>query len=446
LSSPRVDHALPVDQANGSDASLVGAGCQHGAVADLETLDLPRPQGVRRVLVVVSAVVLVDVCFYSAITPLLPSYVAELRLSKSQAGVLAGSYAVGTLLASLPAGWLAARRGARPSLLVGLGLLTVASVAFGVGRSFAMLTGARFVQGVGGAASWAAGLAWLVEVAPRNRRGQMIGTVLGTGIAGAIGGPVLGALAHALSPAAVFSTVGAVGLVLAGVVLLTPVGGEAPPAGSGLWSALGERLVLAGAWLTTLPTLFFGVFGVLVSLHLAVLGADATQVAAVFLCAAAAEAAASPVVGRLSDRRGRRMPVRVGLVGILIACLALPVSRRAWVLAVVVVAGAAVAGMILTPASALLADGAEAAGLAQGVVFGLFNLAWAIGQVLGSAGGARLADATSDAVPYLVVAGLCAVTLLALTFARPPPLSRHRSHPQPGSAMWRQRLGGGPEG
>ncbi|HEV2815317.1 MAG TPA: hypothetical protein VGW10_18825 [Solirubrobacteraceae bacterium] len=58
----------------------------------------------RRLLVLVSAVVLVDVAFYSAITPLLPYYTELLDLSKSEAGALAGAYAAGTLLLSLPAG------------------------------------------------------------------------------------------------------------------------------------------------------------------------------------------------------------------------------------------------------------------------------------------------------------------------------------------------------
>jgi hypothetical protein len=62
----------------------------------------------------------------------------------------------------------------------------------------------------------------------------------------------------------------------------------------------------------------------------------------------------------------------------------------------------------------LLSDGAEAAGLPQGLVFGLWNLVWAGGQIGGAAGGARLADATSDTVPYLVVAVLAVCTVLAL--------------------------------
>ena len=42
------------------------------------------------------------------------------------------------------------------------------------------------------------------------------------------------------------------------------------------------------------------------------------------------------------------------------------------------------------------------------------NLAWGIGQAVGDAGSGRLADATGDRVPYLILAGGGAVTLAVL--------------------------------
>lgn len=367
----------------------------------------------RRLLVLVSVIVLVDVMFYSAITPLLPTYVDDLDLTKSEAGVLTGSYAAGTMGASLPAGWLTSRWGVRPTLLAGLGLLAVSCVVFGFARDLELLAGARLLQGIGGAGSWAAGLAWLISAAPRERRGQLIGTALGMAIAGAIGGPVLGAAAALSSAELVFSAVGVVAVGLAVAVLGTPVPPE-PPASGGLLGALRDRRVLAGVWLTILPALFFGTLGVLTPLRLDDLGVAAAGVAAVFLIAAAVEAISSPLVGRLSDRRGRLLPLRAGLAGILVTCLLLPVPGRAWLLAALVVLAAGLAGMIWAPAMALLSDGAEGAGVAQGMAFGLVNLAWGGGQVGGAAGGARLADGTTDALPYLVVAALCAATLVLL--------------------------------
>jgi hypothetical protein len=59
------------------------------------------------------------------------------------------------------------------------------------------------------------------------------------------------------------------------------------------------------------------------------------------------------------------------------------------------------------------ADG-RAATVSQGMAFGFVNLAWAVGQTAGAAGGARLAELAGDPVPYLVLAGVCAVTFAAL--------------------------------
>ena len=380
---------------------------------DKHSFCMPVTGDVKRLLALVSTIVLVDVMFYSAITPLLPSYVDDLDLTKSQAGVLTGSYALGTIAASIPAGLLAARWGARRTLLAGLSLLALSSVAFGFGHEYELLVAARLLQGIGGAGAWAAGLAWLISATPRDKRGQVIGTALGTAIAGAIGGPILGALAEISSTELVFSTVGAIAVVLAALVVATPAGGRPEPTGR-LSLALREPRVVAGAWLTTLPALFFGTFGVLTPLRLDDFGVSAAGVAAVFLAAAAVEAIASPLVGRLSDRRGRLLPLRIGLIGVLVACFLLPQPDTAVLLGAVVVAAAAIAGMMWAPAMALLSDGAELSGLPQGLAFGLINLAWGGGQVGGSAGGAALADATSDAVPYLVLALLAATTLAAV--------------------------------
>jgi MFS family permease len=361
-------------------------------------------------LALVSAIVLVDVMFYSAITPLLPSYADDLDLSKSQAGVLSGAYAAGTMAASIPAGFLAMRWGVRPTLLSGLGLLAISCVAFGFAQSFELLTAARFLQGVGGAGSWAAGLAWLIAVAPRERRGQVIGTALGMAIAGAIGGPALGAAAEASSTELVFSAVAVVACVLAALVLVMPRAEPSLDRG-GIRRALRDRHVLAGAWLTTLPALVFGTVSVLAPLRLDDLGATTAGVAAVFLIAAAFEALTSPIVGRVSDRLGRLVPLRAGLVGIVASCILLPVPGRAWLLGVAVVVCSALIGMLWAPAMALLSDGAERAGVAQALGFGLINLAWGGGQVGGAAGGGWLADHTTDAVPFVVLGVLAAATL-----------------------------------
>src|SRR5690349_16111613 len=89
----------------------------------------------RRLLVLVGAVVLVDTMFYAALTPLLPHYSEELGLTKAGAGILAGAYAVGALVGGIPAGILATRLGVKRTLIVGLSGMVVTTALFGLAKS-----------------------------------------------------------------------------------------------------------------------------------------------------------------------------------------------------------------------------------------------------------------------------------------------------------------------
>ena len=367
----------------------------------------------RRLVVLVAAIVLVDTMFYAAITPLLPYYSHHFHLSKSAAGLLAAAYPAGTLLASLPAGWLAARIGVRPTVLTGLALMVVSSVVFGFAKSASLLDGARFVQGVGGSASWAGGLAWLIARAEGARRAELIGTALAAAIAGALLGPVLGSAASLTSPKLVFSLVGALGVVLSLYTLTESAPG--PTGGHGLGAfrpALRDSRLLAGMWLTTLGALLFGTLAVLSPLRLDHLGASGVAIGGVFLVGAAAAAVTSPVVGRLSDRHGWQCPVRTGLLASAAMAILLPLPASAALLSVLVVLSDPSFGASYPPAGAMISAGAERVGLDQGYAFGLFNLAWGAGQVIGDAGSAGLAQATSDAVPYALLSAMCLATVL----------------------------------
>ena len=367
----------------------------------------------RRLLLLVSAVVLVDTMFYAAIAPLLPDYRDDLALSKSAAGILTASYAAGTLVGALPAGWLAGRLGGKATMLLGLGLLTGSSVAFGFAREIVLLDLARFAQGIGGACSWAGGFAWLVAVAPRERRGELIGAALAAAIFGVLLGPVLGGVASETSPALVFSCVGVLAMALAAWALGTPAEPLAEQATlRELRRGLRSRPIVLAVWLVALPALFSGTLNVLAPLRLDELGASGLAVGAVFLTAAAVEGVMSPLLGRFSDRRGRMLPLRTGLAAGAVAAVLLPLPGAVWLLAPTVVIAVGALGVFWTPAAALLSESAESAGLDQGFAFGLMNLAWAGGQVLGGVVGAGLADATADAVPYAILTLLCTGTLV----------------------------------
>ena len=366
----------------------------------------------RRLLALASAIVFVDTTFYAAITPLLPHFTHEFGLSKGAAGVLVASYAAGTFAGALPGGWIAARAGVRATVLVGVSLTGLASVAFAFAPNVWVLDAARFLQGVGGAASWAGAFGWLVGAAPRERRGELIGSAMAAAIVGALVGPAFGAAAAAWGPKPVFSCVALATAGLAAWALRTPAAvPERPARLRELLGAVRAPPILGGMWLVALPGLLFGAIGVLAPLRLDALGAGSTAIAAVFLMAAALEATMSPLVGRLSDRHGRLLPVMAGLAATTVIMTLLPWPATPWLLGAAVIAASPAIGTLWAPAMALLSDGAERLGLEQGFAFALLNLAWSVGDSVGAAGGGRLGQSEGDEVPYLLLAGLCALTL-----------------------------------
>ena len=370
----------------------------------------------RRLFWLVAAVVLVDTMFFAAVSPLLPQYADQFDLSKTGAGILTAAYPAGTFLAAVPSGWLAARWGVKPTLLLGLGLLGVTSLVFAFAHTIVLLDAARFVQGVGGACMWAAGMAWLVSATPPERRGQVIGSALAAAIVGVLLGPVLGGAASVVGPEPVFSVV-AVGAALLAVWAST-VPGVAPEPGAGLGGlarALRRPAVLAGFWLFTLPAVFAGVIEVLAPLRFDDLGASGAVIGGVFLLTAAVEAVLSPLAGRASDRRGRLAPIRAGLTAAAVVAVLLPLPGSVVLLALTIMLAFAALGGFWAPAMAMLSDASEDAGLDLAIAFSISNLAWAVGHVVGAGGGGALAELSSDAVPYAVLAFVCAATLAGVT-------------------------------
>ncbi len=369
----------------------------------------------RRLLLLVGAIIFVDTMFFAALTPLLPGYADDLDLSKAGVGVLAAAYPAGAFAGGIPGGMAAARFGVKPTVVAGLLLMVVTTTAFGFADNIVLLDLARFAQGFSSALTWTASLAWLVSEAPADRRGLLIGTAMSAAIVGALFGPVLGGIASVIGIEVAFAAVAVLGLVLAVWAALTPAAKpeQAQPL-SMLWAAMKDRAVLGSVWFVALPALLFSTMGVLASLRLDVLGMTAVGIGAVFLVSAGIEAVLNPAAGRVSDVRGRLLPIRVGLAASALMALLLPWPDSRWLLAVLVIGAGMAFGIFWTPAMSHLTDLAERRKLDYAYGFALVNLAWAPGQALGASGGGALARATSDAVPYLILSALCLLSLALL--------------------------------
>jgi len=369
---------------------------------------------VRRLVVVISAIVFLDALLFGALIPLVPGYVQAFELSKLQAGLLVGAFGAGAILGGIPGGILAGKVGPKNAVVAGLLLLAVATFGLALAGSPVTVGIARFLQGISSALTWAGALSWVTVSTPRALRGQLLGTVFGIAVLGAILGPMLGALTQIAGFRAGFGGIGVVALALAAAALLQPGAPVERVERGALRRAVADPAFVAGLWLNTLPALFFGVLDVLAPLALHAGGYGPVAIATVFLAAGLIETALNPLLGRLSDRRGRLLPIRWALstsigVGILLAFAEEPL-----LIAGLAVAAAVSFGGFYTPGIALVSDRAEFAGLAQGLAFGVMNTAWAIGALVGPTIGGGLADALGDAAPYLLCSLLCAVTLATI--------------------------------
>jgi MFS family permease len=377
----------------------------------------------RRLIILASAMIFFDVAFFAAIAPLLPDYVDELGLSKAEAGILSAAYAAGTLLASLPAGFVASRMGPRRTAIVGLLLLGGSSLVFGFAEEILLLDGARFVQGVAGALIWSGALTWLITTAPDDRRGSIIGFALGTAVGGALLGPALGAIAGTVGTEAVFSSV----LVIA--VALSLAAARQPETQALERQALGDvaatlvsRPVLEATAFVAVPSVMFGAVEVLVPLRLDALDGGPFVIALGFIAGAGLEAVLAPLAGRISDRVGRRLPYVIGLSICAVAMVAIALVSTLGLMLGGLILTSLGAGLCFAPALTLLSDIAEASGLHQGFAAGLSNMAWALGQVIGGVGGGVVSDFTGNAAPSLAIALLLALTVLyALRTMQPDP-------------------------
>lgn len=366
-----------------------------------------------RLLVLASALVFVDTVFFSVLAPLLPHYVSSFGLTEAQAGLLSGSYALGALIAALPAGVLVWRVGPRAAAQLGLGALAAATLLFAWSDTSQVIDAARLAQGGAGALVFSAALTWVINGFPSDRRGAAIGTATGAGVIGALVGPLLGGIAASVGVGVAFSGMVAIIGLLAFLTLTTPdvhVRQQLPL--RAVVGVMRRPRILEGVGLLLVPGVCFGVLGVVAPLRIDALGGGAGIIAGVYTVIAIIEGTLSPVVGRRSDRIGRRRPYLAGMGVCAVAVLGLAIAPSLNTVVVALVVSALGAGLCVAPGFAFLSDGALALSIHQAFAVGLANVAWSGGQAIGGFGGGALAWSGGYALPLIAVFVLLVVALM----------------------------------
>jgi MFS family permease len=111
-----------------------------------------------------------------AVLPVLPRYVSgPVGAGPIAVGVVVGAFAFAAVVGRPVGGRLADARGRRRMVVAGLVIMAVAGALLLVPGGVAWLVFARLVVGVGDGWVFTAGVTWVVDLAPEERRGQAIG-------------------------------------------------------------------------------------------------------------------------------------------------------------------------------------------------------------------------------------------------------------------------------
>lgn len=307
----------------------------------------------------------------------MPFLVSEqLGGSTVEVGAAVAAVALAAVVARPLAGRLADARGYRPVMMGGIALCAATGALYALAVTFPLLMAVRLLHGVGEAAVYTAGAAWLVAICPAERRGRVVGLFgifMWSGITvGALVGVALSGAGYGW--VWLFLTV----VPLVGLAAVAAAPAPRRPEGPRTGALLGRPVWLPGAALSLASFGYAGLAGFVV-LHLS--ARDVAGGIAAFNAFGVTYIGVRLFVGGWPDRFGAG---RVALWSAVVEAIGLVVVALAPNLTVAVVGGLVIgAGLsLLFPALALLVINATPEAR-RGSALGAFTSFWDLGIVVG---------------------------------------------------------------
>ena len=295
---------------------------------------------------------------YGMVAPTLPFMARRAGAGEGGVGFLVGVYAAVGLVASVPLGMLATRYGRRSLVILGLALLTAASIGFVFAPTYGWLVAARVLQGLGALGVWVGAITMAADLSESQSMGQSLSWLTGTWSLGFIAGPALGGLGSLQAPFILYAALSAATLLLA-LAGLPDVGRGGPRATfRGMARILRRRAILASGAATFALAFFYGTIEAFLPLLLAAtLGRG--QVGLLFSVAGVPSVVLPVVAGRLADRHGDARLIVYGFLFAAALCVGfLPLYGRVPHPVMFLLLGC-VEVLVYVPAVALLHRGLE---------------------------------------------------------------------------------------
>ena len=272
----------------------------------------------RRNLLVLFAAGLLFWSSMASLLPTLPLYVEDIGASKQQIGIVMGSFAIGLLLCRPYLGRMADERSRKLVLIIGVLVAALAPLGYAAVKSIPLLMVLRAFHGISIAAFTTAYSALITDIAPPDKRGEIIGYMSLVNPVGMAIGPALGSYlqtSFGYIPLFLLAT----GLAVLGLLCTLQI--VSPPlerqlrsesSKSGFWEILLSPRVKILTVVMLLVGLTFGTLSTFVPLFIKSIKID-FNAGLFYSTAAISSFSIRLLIGRLSDRIGRGLFITIGI-------------------------------------------------------------------------------------------------------------------------------------
>ncbi len=341
------------------------------------------------VLFVCSFALFQEEFLYGMICPLTPEAPAHIS-DEHIISTLYGAYAMGLLIATPILGVVTDRIGRRKPMVLGVILLGISAVMFGIGTSRELMFAGRIVQGAGAACTWTAGMALVAKYCVKNRVRAMgfamLGATTGSIVGPFVGGEIFDKFGYQVPFYVAYALI-AVDALLRIVFTPATTNPQAQPPWSSTFAELGgiitDKSVLSAAFAVALAAASWALMEPLFPMHaIRIANASPSVVGGIFTASNFLYAFLAPMVGFVSDRIGVRSTTALGLgmTAVVLPLLALT-PNLFWagtVLCLITISYA----FTINPTSAELGDAVDRRGsTSYAVAYAVYNLSYSLGMI-----------------------------------------------------------------
>ena len=337
--------------------------------------------------------------------PVLPLFAMYLGAGPEAIGLAVGISTVTGIFFKLPAGALSDVIGRRRTMLAGLCFFAIIPFAYFFVDSYTTLVVVRFLHGFATAVYGPVAMAVVADVAG-ERKGEMLSWFSSVAIIGTLAGAPVGGLIVSLMGGvegatdatfravyAVVAVTGLASLVLGFKILLK----DETPSGVGFASRMeqfmsgikevgGDRRVVAASAMEGVQNMTMGALEAFLPVYaVTVAGLSAFEAGLLWAVQVVVTMLAKPVMGKVSDRYGRRPLIVAGLISCALPFALIPHLIGFWTLVPACLVFGFGEALVTSSSAAMVADLCKARhfGTAMGVFGTIFDIGHASGPILG---------------------------------------------------------------